>query len=62
MEVPESVLTGKRVLVVWHGGSRTESIQEVVENLRGKTGERGKVLLEHSERLLMSENMFFGLL
>ena len=53
MEVPGSILAGKRVLVVWDGGSRTESIQEVVEDVRGKTGESGEVLLEHAERLLL---------
>lgn len=49
-------MAGKRVLVVWHGGNTTESIQEVVEDLRGKTGEAGQVLLEHAERLLIGQN------
>ena len=55
MEVSSSVLAGKRVLVVWYGGNTTESIQEVVEDLRGKAGGAGEVLLEHAERLLIGQ-------
>ena len=57
MEVSSSVLAGKRVLVVWYGGNRAESIQEVVEDLRGKTGASGEVLLEHADRLLLGQKL-----
>ncbi len=55
MEVPTSLLLCKRVLLIWHGNARAETMQEVVESLRQKAGESGAVLLENAERLLMGE-------
>ena len=52
MSVDERLLSGKRVLLVWHGGHSPESIQSVVEGLREKAGGGGAaVLLEHADRL-----------
>lgn len=53
MEVSSSLVAGKRVLLIWHGGSTAEVMQRVVGDLRHKTGNAGTVLLEHAERLLM---------
>lgn len=52
MDVPESLVSGKKVLLVWHGGHSPEAIQPVVERLREKAAESGgSVMLEHAERL-----------
>ena len=51
MSVDESLLNGKRVLLVWHGGHSPEAIQSVVEGLREKAGGGAAVLLEHADRL-----------
>lgn len=56
MEVSSSLVSGKRVLLIWHGGNSTETIQQAVEDLRLKAGENGAVLLEHAERLLMASH------
>ncbi len=52
MELSGSLVAGKRVLLVWQGGNATETIQQVVEDLRQKAGE---VLLEHAQRLIMGQ-------
>lgn len=51
MSVDEGLVSGKRVLLVWHGGHSPEAMQPVVEGLREKAGGGGTVLLEHAERL-----------
>ena len=51
------MVSGKRVLLIWHGGNSTETIQQAVEDLRLKAGENGAVLLEHAERLLMGQSI-----
>lgn len=59
MDIPDELITGsKRILLLWHGANKTETIQEVVENLRLRTGENGVVLLEHVERLLVGKCHF----
>lgn len=58
MEVSSSLVAGKRVLLIWHGGSATEAVQDVVGDLRQKAGGNGEVLLEHAQRLLMGEPQY----
>ena len=55
MSVPEELVSGKKVLLVWHGGHTPEAIQPVVEGLREKAGSEGVVLLEHADRLTMGK-------
>ena len=55
MEVSSSLVAGKRVLLIWHGGNATEAVQDVVGDLRKKTGGDGEVLLEHVQRFHMGE-------
>lgn len=55
MEVSVSLVGGKRILLLWHGGNTSERIQQVVEDLKVKCGESGTVLLEHADRLLMGQ-------
>ena len=56
MDVSGIVVACKRVLLIWHEGNRTETMQQVVENLRARSGEGGAVLLEHADRLLMGNS------
>ena len=58
MSVPEDMLSGKKVLLVWHGGHTPEAIQPVVEGLREKVGSGGSVSLEHAERLTIGRYMY----
>lgn len=55
--VPETLLQGRRSLLIWHGGHEAEKIQPLVEGLRRKAAAGGRVagsvLLEHAERLLL---------
>ncbi len=53
MEVPEAVLSGKNVLVIWHQAHVPEAMQPVLEALRARAGDAGKVILEHAERLVL---------
>ena len=53
--VPDSALVNRRVMVVWHGGTSPEVLQPLVERLRGRVGEKGRVMLENADRLESSE-------
>ena len=55
MEIPDAVLAGRAVLVIWHGGNATEVLQPLVEELRGRVGVRGSLSLENVERLAICE-------
>ena len=56
MEIPSVLVSDKKLLLIWHSGSTTETIQQVVESLRRRTGPGGVVQLEHAERLLLGED------
>ena len=58
MEVPQELLAGGRVLVLWHQAHRPEAMQSVLEGLRERVG-GGEVLLEHAERLILGETIFY---
>ena len=58
MDISEGLVAGKTVLLVWHGRNSTETIQELVEDLRVKNGASGTVSLEHCERLLLGKSKF----
>lgn len=51
MEIPDSALVDRTVLVIWHGVSTPEVMQPLVEELRARVGENGTVSLENAERL-----------
>lgn len=51
MEVPDSALVDRAVLVVWHGVSTPEVMQSLVEELRARVGVNGTVSLENADRL-----------
>ncbi len=53
MDVPETVLSGKCVLVIWHQANVPEAMKPVLEALRARVGGAGKVTLEHAERLVL---------
>ena len=55
MDVPDELVSGKRVLLVWHGGHTPEAIQPAVERLRKKAGSGGAVMLEHADRLIVGK-------
>lgn len=55
MDVSSDLVAGKRVLLMWHGGNSTETLQQVVEDLRLKAGGNGTVSLEHAQRLLLGQ-------
>lgn len=55
-EVPDGLLAGQRVLVVWHRAHIAEVIQPVLEGLRERAGRGGgQVVIEHAERLTLGE-------
>lgn len=55
-EVPDGLLAGQRVLVVWHRAHTAEVIQPVLEGLRERAGRGGgQVVIEHAERLTLGE-------
>jgi hypothetical protein len=49
--VPDSALLNRAVMVVWHGGTTPEVLQPLVERLRERVGEKGRVMLENADRL-----------
>ena len=51
MEIPDSVLVDKIVLVIWHGGTTRDTVQSFTERLRDRVGEKGRVVLENADRL-----------
>lgn len=51
-EIPEELLVGKRVLVIWHQAHSPEDMRPALEDLRRRAG---AVLLEHAERLIVGE-------
>lgn len=51
MEIPDSALVDKNVLVIWHGGTERETVQTLTERLRARVGEKGRVILENADRL-----------
>lgn len=54
--IPETLLSSKQCLLIWHGGHNAEEIQPLVEGLREKAAAgvvKGSVLLEHAERLIL---------
>ena len=53
MSVSKTLLSGGRVLLVWHGGHSPEAVQSVVKGLREEAGDKATVLLEHADRLNM---------
>ena len=59
-EIPDSALVDRTVLVIWHSGSTPEVLQPLVERLRARAGENGRVTLENVDRLenCESENEF----
>jgi hypothetical protein len=50
-EIPDSALVDRTVLVIWHSGSTPEVLQPLVERLRARAGENGRVTLENVDRL-----------
>ena len=55
-EVPDGLLAGQRVLVVWHRAHIAEVIQPVLKGLRERAGGGGgQVVIEHAERLTLGE-------
>ena len=56
MDVPEELLVGRRVLVIWYQAHNPEGMQPILEELRRRAGEAGHVLLEHAERLVLGIN------
>lgn len=51
MEIPDSALVDRVVLVVWHGVSTPEVMESLVGELRARVGEKGTVSLENADRL-----------
>ena len=56
MAVPDSLVDGREVLVMWHAGNTAEVMQPLVEELRRRVGEKGRVSVENAERLAVGEN------
>ena len=56
MEVPDSALVDRTVLVIWHSGSSPEVLQPLVNRLRTRVGEKGRVMLENVDRLESCES------
>lgn len=52
MEVPERVLAGRVVLVIWHQAHTPEVMQPLLERMMERVGETGKVVVENAERLI----------
>ena len=51
MEVPDSELVGRVVMVVWHQAHAAETIQPLLKGLMERVGETGRVVVENAERL-----------
>ena len=56
MEVPDTLISGREVLVIWHAGNAAETMQPLVEELRKRAGEKGRVSVENVERLAVGED------
>ena len=41
---------GQKVLLIWFGTETSESMKDIVTNLRQKVGDSGKVQLEHADK------------
>ena len=55
-EVPDALLVGRNVLVIWHQAHVAEVMQPVLEQLRARSGrDGGQVMIEHTERLSLGE-------
>ena len=51
MEVPDSELAGRVVMVVWHRAHAAETIQPLLKGLMERVGKAGRVVVENAERL-----------
>lgn len=47
------ISAGQKILLLWSGNEAVEKLQQVVEELRTKVGETGKVQVENIERLAL---------
>ncbi|XP_068701184.1 anamorsin homolog isoform X1 [Montipora foliosa] len=52
----KGVTEGDQVLLIWSGTASPEKIEEIAHQLKALAGSKGKVALEHEERLLMSSH------
>ena len=52
MEVPERVLAGRVVLVIWHQAHTPEVMQPLLERMMERVGATGRVVVENAERLI----------
>lgn len=48
------ISAGQKILLLWSGNQAVEKLQQVVEELKAKVGETGKVQVENIERLALS--------
>ena len=55
--VEDTLLNGKKTLLIWHSGHDAQTTQPAVVSLRERAGDQGSVLLEHAERLLLGRLM-----
>lgn len=47
------ISAGQKILLLWSGNQAVEKLQQVVEELKAKVGETGKVQVENIERLAL---------
>lgn len=47
------ISAGQKILLLWSGNQAVEKLQQVVEELKAKAGETGKVQVENIERLAL---------
>ena len=52
----KEVTEGDQVLLIWSGTASPEKIEEIAHQLKALAGSKGKVALEHEERLLMCKS------